>query len=909
MPKPERVFLDWSEPTAPAAARWLAARPENPARVLVVVPSQQARRRLRAAFAGKPAPLIVTPAEFLAPAGEDLADPFETVLALAAGLATNRAARLPALFPAGVPARTFSERLALARSLRSLQAELAEHGLTVAEAATRLAPGSAEAARWRDLSQLLAAADRALLRVGRREPETSRLEGRRRPRLPAGSHEVVVVAAADLPPAIAHALELLREAVTVVVAAPDEPDAFDAWGRPLPGAWTERDPGWIDFEGQVRLVARPDGIGEMRLDSGPLEIGLLDRELLAGLTEALADGGRAIHDPTGLPFTGHWLVRTVNSLAALGEEPAFDRVVDLLRNGAMRAWLASRVAAFDPDAALAAADAILVAHFPATLRAARPWTSKNPALSAVLSSLEVVLAALRARPIETARQLAEELSAAFPPAPHSMETAPADPALASIQAALDRLQAASTHLRLSPADCLASLADAFADERLYPGAPPGAVEASGWLELPWSDAPRLLLAGMNLGQVPTPLGSEIFLTKGTRRSLGLPGAEERLARDAYFLARILARRGRVEAWVVQLDAEGSPLQPSPLLFAGAGPALPARVERLFAEARPPRPDPAWSAGWQLDPPVKELPRTISVTDFERYLDCPFTFYLRRAAGMRPFEPSADELDAAQFGDLVHFALEHWARDADPVADAAAISRSLEAHVSTWALRTVGRTLSLPLRVQLDSARARLHAFAAWQAADFRAGWRIRRIEAGFEDILGRPWELDGWKISGRVDRLDENENDGRWRVIDYKTFDAPDEPAKKHLRAFRPADRAWPPPYARVPDSADWWINLQLPLYRRLLVESGRPDEAIDCGYFNLPKTISETGLRLWDDLDGPRQTSALACARGVLADLARRKFWPRNPRAAHPDFAGFFPPDPARVVDPGGAFVRSCAP
>jgi len=362
--------------------------------------------------------------------------------------------------------------------------------------------------------------------------------------------------------------------------------------------------------------------------------------------------------------------------------------------------------------------------------------------------------------------------------------------------------------------------------------------------------------------------------------------------------------------VVQLDAEGSPLQPSPLLFAGAGDALPGRVEFLFADPRPPRPDPAWTAGWQLDPPVIEMPRAISVTDFERYLDCPFTFYLGRVVKMQTFAPAADELDAAQFGDLLHFALENWAADsaASRSTDPAVITRTLDAHLTTWIEANLGARLPLPLRVQVDSARSRLAAFANWQAEDFRAGWRIRAVEIKFQDILKSPWELDGWTISGRVDRLDENERDGRWRVVDYKTFDAADGPRKKHLRAFRATDRIWPPAYARVPESADWWINLQLPLYRQLLIESGRTPGQITAGYFNLPKTISETGLQTWDALDDDLQASALACARGVLADLARRRFWPPNPRAVHADFAEFFPPDPVRIVNPAGAFVRSCS-
>jgi ATP-dependent helicase/nuclease subunit B len=907
MPEPERIILDWAEPTAPAAVRWLRdQRPGGLANILVLVPTQQAGRRLRAALGPVTPPRILTPVRFLEPPGEDLASPLEAVLALSTELATSRTTRLTSLFPQGVPARTFPERLALARNFRSLQTQLAEGGLTIAEAAGQLA-FSADADRWSDLARLFAAAEATLTRSGRRDRETARIALARRPLLPAGIDEVVVIAVADLPPVVAQALARLAVPVTILVPGPPEPETFDPWGRPLPAAWIDRAPGWSDFDAQVRLVPRPDHLDVNLADVD--EIGLLDREMLPALAEELATTGRALHDPTGLALTQHWLPRTIGAFAALIEEPAFDRSVDLVRNGAVRAWLQIP----DLEAALLQADAIAAKHFPATLRAARRWTT-GP-LRAALDQIAHVLTDLRNHPMEGTQNLAEKLADAFAPQLTDDEQSLLTAAREAMTSTLEALQCTvALHPGLSAADRLHAFREAIGGLQLYPARPPQAVEASGWLELPWSETPRLLLAGMNLGKVPAPLGGDQILTEPARAALGLPGADARRARDAYFLARLLAQRGSergaVTLLVGQLDAEGSPLQPSPLLFAGAGTSLPARVEFLFADPRPPRPDPAWTAGWPLDPPVVEMPRRISATDFERYLDCPFTFYLGRVVKMQTFAPAADELDAAQFGDLLHYALEHWAADDDASrsTDPAIITRALDAHVGAWAETNLGARLSLPLRVQIDSARSRLAAFANWQAEDFRTGWRIRAVETDFKAILGRPWELDGWTISGRVDRLDENELDGRWRVVDYKTFDGADGPQKKHLRAFRTADRTWPPAYARVPESADWWINLQLPLYRQLLLESGRDADKVACGYFNLPKTISETRLQTWDTLDEVLQSSALACARGVLADLACRRFWPPNPRAAHADFAEFFPPDPARIVNPEGAFVRSCA-
>jgi ATP-dependent helicase/nuclease subunit B len=49
------------------------------------------------------------------------------------------------------------------------------------------------------------------------------------------------------------------------------------------------------------------------------------------------------------------------------------------------------------------------------------------------------------------------------------------------------------------------------------------------------------------------------------------------------------------------------------------------------------------------------------------------------------------------------------------------------------------------------------------------------------------------------------------------------------------------------------------------------------CGYFNLPKAVSETAIATWDDLDEPTQTAAMECARGVAAAVRAGVFWPPN--------------------------------
>jgi ATP-dependent helicase/nuclease subunit B len=586
------------------------------------------------------------------------------------------------------------------------------------------------------------------------------------------------------------------------------------------------------------------------------------------------------------------------------EGGGFDGARALLEHGAVLARL--RAEGVETTALLLEADKLRTTVFPESVEEALDATPKGGMLRRGLEELvELRRACARKSWPEALRRFLETAMEAFPvPA---RERAALEAAAGAVGALLDRAGELAARQAVAAAEWIRLAAEALRGQRHYPERPAHAVEAAGWLELPWSDAPHLVLAGFNQGVVPAPLARNPLLPERLRARLGLPGERERAARDAYFTARLLAQRrggaGRVDAFVLQIDAKENPLRPSRLLFAGAGEALAGRVRRLFVEPKAPQPDPAWRAGWQFDPRVVELKRHISVTDFARYLECPFAFYLRFGLKMEEFDPEPEEMDARVFGDLVHKALQHFAEDADTRDLAredeirAAVHGFLDAHVRG----RFGGHLSLPLFVQVESARQRLGAFARVQAELHREGWRICEVERKFEEIAGRPWMLGDWQIHGKIDRIDRHA-DGRVRVLDYKTGNEAEEPRKKHLA--RPKGLVeWPPDYARADDKRGWWRNLQLPLYRQLLVEAGHAAESVSCAYLNLPKTLSDTGIYEWSDFDAELADSAMQCARGVLADIDAHRFWPPNPRASHWEIATFFPAGIEPVIDPNGAF------
>lgn len=390
----------------------------------------------------------------------------------------------------------------------------------------------------------------------------------------------------------------------------------------------------------------------------------------------------------------------------------------------------------------------------------------------------------------------------------------------------------------------------------------GAIEMTGWLEVPLDPAPVAVIVGMNEGVVPEGAPHDCFLPDGLRRALGLLDDRRRLARDCFLLAHLLHARRRVTLIAGRRGAEGDPLRPSRLLLRDE-PAGVVRTVRRYVGDRPgpehPRlRDPA-SAGAGGDGlgsgasrfaamPILdgyEPPAAIGVTGFARYLRSPYRFYLTDILRLEEAGPPAEEMDALVFGTLIHAALDAFAR-----TDAAASDRpdrvrqGLLDALGDEVRARFGEKLSANLWVQRQIAEQRLADLAPWQAAQAREGWRIVhsewKPEKGGDGLPLAALNVDGAPIalSGKIDRIDRNEADGRVRIIDYKTGQEPKSPEQTHGRG----------------EDGEPWKDLQLPLYRHLarsVVDAMRPPEDPQLAYLVLPASPVKGGDPLlvasWD--------------------------------------------------------------
>jgi ATP-dependent helicase/DNAse subunit B len=227
----------------------------------------------------------------------------------------------------------------------------------------------------------------------------------------------------------------------------------------------------------------------------------------------------------------------------------------------------------------------------------------------------------------------------------------------------------------------------------------------------------------------------------------------------------------------------------------------------------------------------KAPESMSVTEFKRFLDCPYRYALEKLLRLKCYDDGFAELNPMSFGSLAHDVLcalgdDAIARSEDRDEIFVFLKQRLDALVRE---RFGGHPLPAML-VQIARLEQRFWSFSAFQAGSVSEGWRIRECEVKLDDTvcLDVPGE-DPMPLRARIDRIDEHPATGRWRVIDYKTGERGDDPIRTHHAAVK------------LPDTVVGlqWRDLQLPLYHLLVTQSEQlrlPKSSIELGYIVLPK-------------------------------------------------------------------------
>lgn len=903
---------------------WKRDGPLDLSDVWVVVPTRQSGRRLREALASYAAAssTAVFPPRVLLPDGvissiEEASNVASPTAALLAWVEVFQGVALDEfrdVFPVDPPQRDFGWALRIARQFTRLQHVLVESGLLLASVAERLGDTFPEIERWRQIARLEQQHAERLATRGFRDRHTIRIECARAVhartlQFAEDSSQVSRIVVAGVPDPQPLAVSVLAGwsasiPIEVLVFAPeDEAAAFDEWGRPMDTVWSARELDLPDFESRVQVCADPNAQATRTaevLRSYPLpdsvaSVGVADADVLPALESALQHVGLVGFSPEGRKRNGDGLYQLVRALSALEADETFATVQALARCPDFLNFLRTKLGPrFSAAIFLRQLDRLHVRHLPPTLSEARRHAADTSALDLFVE----LQAELRSRkfPANAAAALSEIFGARKFDTKRPGDASTVEAAGAWTEVLTEVGAAVEAFPDLAPNDCWELALQMYAEAIHYEEKPVGAIELQGWLELLWEDAPHLMVCGFNDGRVPEAVVGDPFLPEGLRARLGLKTNATRFARDAYLLQAMATSRkqhGRLDLFLGKTSVAGDPLRPSRLLLRCTDAELPQRVEFLFKPAAAMNSAPAWSRAWQLRPRCIPAPATIAVTALRGWLACPFRFYLQRVLRMEAVDSEKTELDVFDFGTLCHSALEAMGRSPliRDCVDAATIREFLLDTLEQNARDRYGAELTLPLIVQLESARQRLAHAADIQAATRAEGWVIQAVEAGFE------LTIEGLQIIGKIDRIDRNERTGAMRVLDYKTSDQPVDPWQAHLRGIRRTET--PPEFACLTfNGREYvWSDLQLPMYVHALqtnpqiagIESlGVTDAVASAGivsaYFNLPKASSETGIRAWEGYTREIAEAAWNCAQGVSASIRAGVFWPPNENV-RPDF------------------------
>jgi ATP-dependent helicase/nuclease subunit B len=283
----------------------------------------------------------------------------------------------------------------------------------------------------------------------------------------------------------------------------------------------------------------------------------------------------------------------------------------------------------------------------------------------------------------------------------------------------------------------------------------------GLIEARLQSAQMMVLGGLNEGVWPALPAPDPWLAPQIRKSLGLPGLEQRIGVDAHDLAgalgapEVIMTRARRDAsaptiasrfWL-RIEAMSGGLAPPKL----AANALAETIDKPEGPTTPAgRPAPR--------PPLSARPSVVVVTAVDRLKADPFAFYAQAILKLSAMEAIDAPAGPAWRGSVIHRVLQDWA-EKDAYQPDRLIVR-IEALLAQPEMHPLLRMLWQPKLIEAAE-------FIAASVAQARGEGRVPLVA----EADGR-FEIAGVTLKGRVDRIDRLP-DGTLAIVDYKTGTAP----------------------------------------------------------------------------------------------------------------------------------------
>lgn len=942
---PHLVCLGWERPAVELVAeRLLRLNEENPElfrRSIVVVPTRESSRSLREVLAEKSAnrailiPRIILPTQILPLDPSSTATDIEQYSSWFCELDPEQVhEQYPALFPTR-PATEFNPdwQFSVAEQLQQLRFRLDNYLITPDAIISRLTGPLAsqigqdvaaeEAARWASINTLFSLVDTRLGQHGK----VSRAEAIRRAlsslRWPGSSRLMILACLPQLLPYLQEAVTVLSQQdggrIEAWVHAPEDFAAFfSPWGIPTED-WTRR---IIPLEeDRIHVTAHEEALAKCAVkqvacaaNAGhSVTLGVCDTQFTPSLEQAFSQQNWTLYDPSERSVRATDLALLPRQLLEAARPPEKASALDaLMRNQVMLRIMNVQ----QPVSCCLLLDDVAQTHFPETARAmedtfVRLHQQSPDKYAGTLDYLKKVrrlvkdIAGTGSLP-SALNQVADLLVTSFTEDGHysqcARELAAILTSMADFQAGKQETLAFDTSLSL-----ISRLFDQTAiqapDDRSD-----SAIDALGWLELPYARGSHLVLTGMHEDCVPERSGSDPFLPDSLCKAMGLEHAASRLARDSFLFLALLASHRDTDIIVARNTPDRTPITPSKLLLrCGDSPPerLSDRVRHLFISMNAAEQCPPYDRGdWFLHAPGQDAPparadspqpnpyepleslslitshvrnkwtntkEPLSPSTLKSFLANPLRFWLEHEFDLSPWDAYTDHkisTDPLDTGNLVHeilrlltTAFPTW-RDGLTAEEVESAARQLTEEVI---LRQFGSTPPLSVSVLKSQLADSLSEFAYLHFEDLCAGWTVLDTErAGSLELS------PGITIQMRIDRIDRHK-DGTMRVIDYKTHTH--SPKDKHLAIV-----AHPELYrylmgglpllmdAKKPKR---WIDVQLPLYGEFVRRLYSCSEDVELAYYNIPVTSNPVAFKPFV-MSPDMWQSALETARMVALMIKR---------------------------------------
>ncbi len=387
----ETLFLGWDAPLVPSAVTVLAKRFATRGRLdlsslICVLPSARSTRQLNSLLRGEAeardlqyaSPLTITVgelAERLYQAQVPIASEFEQTLCWARVLRAKHPDDLAPLIPTIPAAEPIGPWLELAGTIRRLYEELSSNRLLFSDVVDA-AETDAEKRRWKLLSRLFVAYQRALEEAGLSDPHWARREAVLKDRCKT-DRTVVLIGTSDLSDALVDMLRSLDSELISIIAAPaNEAFRFDEFG-------CVDTKGWIDHHlpihddqlvsaGDIsdQSIAVAESVAEFanHFSSDQVTVGVTDASHVGPVAVELRGCGVSTYRHLGWTISQTSVGRLLDLTVAYLQRRTWQALAALVRHADVGAFISRQLGGVESSQWLTQLDKLLADHYPTGVR-------------------------------------------------------------------------------------------------------------------------------------------------------------------------------------------------------------------------------------------------------------------------------------------------------------------------------------------------------------------------------------------------------------------------------------------------------------------------------------------------------------------------------------------------------------